>query len=382
MDSTLKAYHKHHACDLGLEGRTCRPYPGGWKMAVLCLLIACVWSFSQSRILAATATNAGLWVGEVALDKVNESVGGINAANQLVFHDPSDPTPTASAAHLRVILHVDSQGQVRLLKNVAILSKTNNQTVSFALVTDPALYPNYSSSSVGQRIAAAAFDFGDPNGSNALFSVAAAAANAAASPGDDPTNAANQAMQAATTNGMNPSPGYSNFVASATFLSSAGIAAAAASAAAVQASGASFTDKRNAAQGAALKALADGQVFAAADGVVANEVKLAGSLAPGTNLMGSIYMGAGHPTNPFRHRRHPDHMTGYTITRQINIQFDTPSSTNAVLVSGMGVEKISGTYTEEIKGLHKPLGQNQTTGLITQGTILLNRISQVDTLNQ
>src|SRR6266550_2899657 len=101
--------HRH-----GAELGTCR-------LGLILSLMLGAWCFSS-----AAATNSGLWVGEVSLGKVNETVGGINAANQLVFNDPAVPTPVASAAHLRVIFHVDSQGQVRLLKNVAILAKTTN----------------------------------------------------------------------------------------------------------------------------------------------------------------------------------------------------------------------------------------------------------------
>jgi len=342
------------------------------------MLVVGAWIFSASATSA--ATNSGLWVGEISLTKVNESVGGVNAANQLVFNDPAVPTPVASAAHLRVIFHVDSQGQVRLLKNVAVVTKNTNQPPAVALITDPSLYPNFSSSGVGKRIAAAAFDFGDINASNVLYQVAAAAAAAAAT-GGDPTNAANSVMQTALNTAVNPSPSYSNFIAAATFQSSARIAAAAATLAA-QATPGSATDKKNAAQGAALKALSDGQIFAAGDGVVMNEVKLSGSIAPGTNLTGTIYLGASHPTNPFRHRMHPDHRTGYPVTRALTVQFDPPAGTNALLTSGFGVDRITGTYREQIFGLHKPLGQNQDIGLKTEGPIVLDRISQVDTLNQ
>src|SRR5205814_3273032 len=129
--------------------------------------------------VSSAATNSGLWVGEVSLGKVNETVGGINAANQLVFQDPAIPTPVSSAAHLRVIFHVDNLGQVRLLKSVAVLPKTTNQPPGLALVTDPTLYPNFSSTGIGRRIAAAAFDFGETNAVSFLYQVAAASASAA-----------------------------------------------------------------------------------------------------------------------------------------------------------------------------------------------------------
>ena len=49
-----------------------------------------------------------------------------------------------------------------------------------------------------------------------------------------------------------------------------------------------------------------------------------------------------------------------------------------------GVDKITGTYREEILGLHKPLGPQPDTspiGLKVEGTLELNRISLIDTLN-
>ena len=338
------------------------------------------WCLSAGVSLA--ATNSGLWVGQVTLNKVNETVGGVNAANQLVFSDPTNTTPVASAAHLQVIFHVDSQGQVRLLKSVAVLPKTTNQPPGVALITDPSLYPNFSSTGIGKRIAAAAFDFGESNAVSVLDQVAASAAAAAAA-GNNATNAANLVVQAALSSISNASPAYRSFLNSATFQSSAGIAAAAATAAVSAAPlGSSQQAKQILASGAALKALTDGQIFAAADGVVANEVKMSGSIAAGGMVSGSIYLGASHPTNPFRHRRHPDHTIGYAISRALTVQFDGASSTNALATSGFGVQRITGTYREQIQGLHKPLGPNQNIGLITEGPIVLDRISQVDTLNQ
>ena len=355
---------------------------GAWsfRQAFLWSLVLGAWCFCQAPCHA--ATNSGLWVGQVTLSKVNETVGGVNAANQLVSPAPSVTTPVASAAHLQVIFHVDSQGQVRLLKSVAVLPKTTNQPPGVALITDPSLYPNFSSTGIGKRIAAAAFDFGESNAVSVLDQVAANAA-AAASTNGNPTNAANQVVQAALSGVTNASPAYSSFLTSATFQSSARIAAAAASAAVSAAPlGSSQQAKQILASGAALKALTDGQIFAAADGVVANEVKMNGSIAAGGIVTGSIYLGASHPTNPFRHRRHPDHTIGYPISRALTVQFDGAASTNALVTSGFGVSRITGTYREEIQGLHKPLGPNQNIGLITEGPLVLDRISQVDTLNQ
>lgn len=103
--------------------------------------------------------------------------------------------------------------------------------------------------------------------------------------------------------------------------------------------------------------------------------------APG--LTGRIYLPANHPTNPFRHRRHPDHTTGYNIERMIRFDFDGEDGDEPI-AAGYGVDQVSGTYREEIFGLHKPLGPdpvNSPIGLKTEGHFELNRISFIDTLN-
>lgn len=459
--------------------------------------------FGTAAATFAQATGPqGLWVGEVTLNRVNEAVVGINAQNQVVAPDPAVTTPVQSPAHLRIILHVDRQGQARLLKNVALLDKSTNSTPNLALVTDATLYPNFAV--VGKRIASAAYDFGDDRAVAILDDIAAAAA-AAASTGANPTNAANTiaqsadldaryrtyvtgaafnnaalnaalvskigALQAKGTNG-NPtqvlaaataaatqnfyivtnrayaqtlstngafvdtryvaavdaiaagaasgaaiaassnltaaavgaaatnsalvavtnainapssaSPNYNTFIGTSSFASAANIAAAAASKAgrAALQGGASVTSARIQANGAAVKALTDANIYAAADTVVMNEALLSGTISPDQSLGGTIYLGASHPTNPFKHRRHPDHTIGYAITRVLSMHFDSASSTNAQQISGFGVDQITGTYREEISGLHKPLGPNQDIGLITEGTVKLNRVSLVDTLNQ
>src|SRR5436190_6299604 len=92
----------------------------------------CVFMFISGTVFA--QSSAGLWVGEVTLDRVNETVVGFNAQNQVSAPNPNVTTPVKSPAHLRIILHVDKQGQARLLKNVAILDKSTNSTPNLALV--------------------------------------------------------------------------------------------------------------------------------------------------------------------------------------------------------------------------------------------------------
>jgi len=91
---------------------------------------------------------------------------------------------------------------------------------------------------------------------------------------------------------------------------------------------------------------------------------------------------ANHPTNPFRHRRHPDHAVGFDIKRELRLDFDATPSTPGR--SSFGVDRITGVYRESVHGLHKPLGpdpENNPIGLMVEGTFELNRISHIDTLN-
>jgi hypothetical protein len=325
---------------------------------------------------------AGLWVGEITLNSVNETVGGVNAANQMVFQDPTNATLVAFPAHLRVIFHVSSNGTVRLLRSVAVIPKPGTNTVpDVALVTDASLYSSFTNGGVGKRITAVAFDFGDANAAQIVNQVAEAAATAAAN-GGNPANAANAVVAGAATNTPPyATPGYTQFIASSSFQSSAAIAAAAAASAAQAAAGGTVSAIQYAANNAALGALAKAGVTAAADKVLANETVMNGSFGPGGILTGMIFLGANHPTNPFRHRQHPDHKVGFSISRGITVAFDTGNGTN-LQTAGLGVDHITGTYHEEISGLHKPLGPSQNIGLITEGVISLDHISPVATLNQ
>lgn len=77
----------------------------------------------------------GLWLGEITLDKVAETKDGAGGT----------PTPTPHPINLTILLHVASDGQVRLLKE-AWLVKTRvtapAQPVQ-TLVINPALLANY-----------------------------------------------------------------------------------------------------------------------------------------------------------------------------------------------------------------------------------------------
>ena len=176
-----------------------------------------------------------------------------------------------------------------------------------------------------------------------------------------------------------PSTDYTAFVRSSTFAASVATAAEAAATAArkekqdLLATTASIKDK---AQEAAINALAP--VLAAASRSLLTELPMSGNFA--TSLATEVVLPANHPTNPFRHRRHPDHTTGIDIRRLVNLSFQ-PTDGQTLTRSGYGVDRISGIYAEEIHGLHKPLGPAKNVGLKVAGTFQLHRISLIDTLN-
>lgn len=195
------------------------------------------------------------------------------------------------------------------------------------------------------------------------------------------TTEAFDAVKAAPVFSSAPSQEYTNFVAGTSYQAAAETAARTAAAEAVFQYNAGFTrpeELRFLTKRAVNRSLAAVRNTAAA--LPQNEIPLAGSLAPGGALNGTIHLPALAPTNPFMHRRHPDHTEGFPITRRISLTVDE-SDDSTLGRAGYGVSRITGTYFEEIFGLHKPLGNNQDIGLRTQGTFNLNRLTLADSLN-
>jgi hypothetical protein len=131
---------------------------------------------------------AGLWVGSAVVNQVNQPA---NLTNGVALF------PTATEFQLRLLLHVDDGGQVRMLRKVLQMWKdgtyqTNNNGIlevdqpgRYVLVTDDNLIPSFSGSALrdGQRVArrfsTTAFSFptpltlagtGDFGASNGVFS--------------------------------------------------------------------------------------------------------------------------------------------------------------------------------------------------------------------
>ena len=133
----------------------------------------------KSRVYAKDSTpanpnpRAGLWVGSAAINQVNQPANLTNG---------DTPFTTATEFQLRLLLHVDDGGQVRLLRKVlqmwkdgTYMTNTNGRQVldqpgRYVLVTDDKLVPNFSGSALrdGQRVArrfsSTAFAFPNPIG--------------------------------------------------------------------------------------------------------------------------------------------------------------------------------------------------------------------------
>ena len=113
-------------------------------------------------------SNAGLWIGTANVRAVSEAQTA-----------GTEPTPVGKPFVLRMIMHVDSTGTVRLLKNVVQMWQDGTYTTSdsnpdflevetpgfYVLLTDDSLIPNYSGvtmrsgQAAGIRYSTIAYDF-------------------------------------------------------------------------------------------------------------------------------------------------------------------------------------------------------------------------------
>ena len=205
---------------------------------------------------ASAQTAAGLWVGDITLNQVNE----VHA------RQTTGATPTAAPKpfSMRVLLHVSASGQIKLLKE-AVLMRTRGASPAPVIVTQMNLIPNFDGITVrggqiiGQRFSTVSF----------------------------------------------PMSG--------------------------------------------------------------DTLALTGGLAAGTSTTGTLALAANSPVNPFRHKYHPDLANaGRTVSRAISITI-TAGETPADHV-------LNGTWTETLTGLH-------TSAITVTGSLVLNRVSTVDQLN-
>ncbi len=125
-----------------------------------------------------------------------------------------------------------------------------------------------------------------------------------------------------------------------------------------------------------------------------NYLAMTGTFAFGQTASCNITLDPSFPTNPFRHKYHPDHdnkdrlfqplppnlpveqQEVYRISRNVELSFSATDPAGAVLSSTeYGDSIIGGTYRETIIGLHK-------TNLIVTGTFRLTRVNNSPVLNQ
>jgi len=245
--------------------------------------------------LSRSTSTRGLWVGKVVLNAVNEVQTASSTSTGQI-------TPTADTMAFTILLHVDSTGRVRLLKDVIVLRLTGAATEE--------TLPEEEDLSSSDLV---------PVGEDA---------------------AAAQASHVA-------------LITDTTYLPDLTLA-----------------------EGSAPR-----RISAPAYDFEGNELALQGGLGPDRGVTGTILLPRLHPTNPFRHKYHPDHRNtnpdnpdyGYQITRRLTLRFN-PTDDGLAAQGGYGIQTLSGTYRETITGLHK-------TPLITTGTIDLQRISTVGRLN-
>ena len=215
--------------------------------------------------LTAVPDSAGLWIGQLTVDKVSV-VHSAGLGDQIDV-----PQPAGGSAQLRVILHVDAAGQTRLLKDVTVMRTLPGESAArLVLLTDQSLIPSYEGveerdgKNVGLRYSTAGFDF------------------------------------------------------------------------------------------------------------TGRELALVGGVGAGVSCAGCLQLEPTHPTNPYRHKFHPDHPQGFDIGRSFAIEFDSAPLGDA---PGFGTQRLTGRYSESITGLHK-------IPIRVEGAVEITRVSHINTLNQ
>lgn len=229
---------------------------------------------------AANPNYGGLWVGEVGLNQVSS-----------ITEAGSPLKPSTSTAPMRIIIHVDANGNASLLSHVMFMqSKTADPTVKAeeVLVVDEAKIPFFEGietrggQKVGKRIETTSYDL--PRETDTETQAALVSASAAALGID--TSALTEADIRTYLNGQATRP----------------------------------------------PALVEKYYRSWA---------LIGGFSPGALITSTLTMDPFHRSNPFRHAYHPKHGTGYAITRNLTLRLD------AKYEAGV----LAGTYEETITGL-------------------------------
>jgi len=113
-----------------------------------------------------------------------------------------------------------------------------------------------------------------------------------------------------------------------------------------------------------------------------------GVFAPGAKLNASLVQDADAPTNPFRHKYHPDHdnldphfepiaagkpAESFTVRRDLELEFTVPGTASDD-DPALGHDLLEGQYRETVTGLHRQ-------PIRVEGTFRLRRLTDVTELN-
>ena len=279
----------------------------------------------------------GLWVGEVIFDSATS-----------IVEDGSPVRPAAGSAPMRLILHSDGGGTVRLLSHVTLMQTRTAApeiTPEPVLVVDPGKIPFFegvkerNGNKVGIRIESVSYDMprktdGESQG------------NLIEDPKFLTLTTLSPALQQAL--GLDPSlrtQAQRDLISS----SSAAIAAA------------KLT----------IPTLLPGYLLSSAGRppklAEAYELSAAmtGAVGAGQTLSGNLTLDPFHRSNPFRHAYHRDLAKGPQITRTFSVTFDADQPVP---------DRLRGTCTEIISGLIK-------TNLTLTGRVEFGRVSTVGSLH-
>jgi hypothetical protein len=124
------------------------------------------------------------------------------------------------------------------------------------------------------------------------------------------------------------------------------------------------------------------------NGGTSNMLAMSGAFQLGNTNRITFLLDPDFPTNPFKHRFHPDHdnldptyshyqQEAYGITRAIELRFSPtdPTGTNTTSSLEYGYNVVGGLYHEDITGLHR-------TNIISEGIFRLTRVANSPVLNQ
>lgn len=273
---------------------------------------------SAQSTLASEVT--GLWVGEVKFDSATSMV-----------EDGSPLRPAAGSSTMRMILHSDEAGVVRLLSQVTVMRTKSADSALPAepvLVVDPAKIPFFEGikerggKQVGLRIESVAYDMPrlvDGTSQAALL--------------EDPKFVMLTSLTGPLKEALGTDPSLRT----------------AAQRSLITSSGAEIDAAKQ-----AIERLLPSYLLSSATRPpklterYAQSVALSGSLGAGQAVSGTVVLDPFHRSNPFRHAFHRDLARGPQVTREFRLVFD-PSQEVAGCLRATCTETIRGLVRAELK---------------------------------